>query len=101
MIHEAHAQDFERRRRPIETASPAREELERSPHQDGRVLGFESSDEDDDEDGGDEEMDRVGEEDMGPVERLRREESREGREQDAEDMLRVADVLGRRRSAVD
>ncbi|KAL9126725.1 MAG: hypothetical protein Q9217_004270 [Psora testacea] len=94
-INRAHAQDFERRRRPVDAATDERG-LGSSPHHEGPSVGLgESSDEEEYEEMEDER--RVGE---GPVEVLRREEEQEDQEQEREDMLAVEDVVTRRRSAV-
>lgn len=84
IMREAHAQDFERKRRP--------EAAEASPHHGRRSIGVESSDEEEDEDGD------LGNEGQGEA---GREERMQEREEDEEDMAGVEDVLRRHRSATD
>ena len=102
-INQAHAQDFERKRRPTEPTTGI-EGLERSPHHDGRTTRYDYSSDEDEE--GEEEMELEvrREEGGGPINSLRRDgdENFEGEgDQDRQDMLRVEDVIERRRSAVE
>ena len=106
-INQAHAQDFERRKRPIESVTGT-EGLERSPHHDGRTLRFDDTSEEEEGDEGEEEEEMessLRREGDGLVTVLRREgsmaSSQDEREQDRRDMLEVEDVVNRRRSAVD
>ena len=95
-INQAHAQDFERRRAPVD-AITGEQALDRSPHHEGRSIGLEeSSDEEENEEMEDESRKREG-----LVDVLHREEEHEEQEQEREDMLGVEDMLRRRRSAVE
>ena len=100
IINQAHAQDFERKRRPAESTMVA-EGLERSPHHGGRTVGYDDSSEDE-EDVEEEEMEQeVQREQEGSTDVLRRgEETEDEREQTRQDLLDVGDVIQRRRSAL-
>ena len=103
-ITKAHAQDFERRRRPYDTTIGV-EGIERSPHYQGKTVGYDdSSGEEDDEDEVEHLEEAAATEGESPVRRLRSEEERQEAEDDriqTEDMRGVQDVIDRRRSAVE
>lgn len=100
-INQAHAQDFERKRKPVEKTSGV-EGLERSPHDQGAQIADDDSSE---EDADDEEEREMEAEAMRDVNNTAAEsgQSRRGdvEERNREDMAGVEDVIGRRRSAVD
>ena len=95
-INKAHAQDFERKRKPIEAVHSAQGPDKSSDHQGIDLTLGESSDEEEDEEVGEE----IGHEDVSTHASHGDEEARL-EEQAREDMRDVEDVLRRRKSAVD
>ena len=103
-INQAHAQDFERKRKPTEKTSGV-EGLERSPHHQGAQIADDDSSEEDADDEEEREMEaearRNGDSAAAESGQSRREDDAEVHERNREDMAEVEDVIGRRRSAVD
>ena len=99
-INQAHAQDFERRRRPVDAVTG--EQVSDAPHHQGRSVALgESSEEEEEEE---EEEDEMADERRvagGPLGTLPQEEVQEEEQQERNDMLGFEDVLRRRRSAVE
>ena len=90
IMGQAHAQDFERKRRPV-APEPA------SPYAGARVMGEESSEDEDEDEDEDEEIEVEDGEDEGEE----GEEGVVGREENQEDVQYAHEILRRRRSAVD